>query len=56
VEGCAILEAENSTYLLPEGWSLQIDPYGNARVTHATAASKSREASLQEARSHGGKR
>jgi N-methylhydantoinase A/oxoprolinase/acetone carboxylase beta subunit len=56
VEGGAILEAENSTYFLPEGWSLQIDQYGNARVTDATGVSKPRDSRLQEARSYGSKR
>ena len=32
VEGCAILEGANTTYLVPEGWVLEMDGYGNARV------------------------
>ena len=32
VSGCAILEEENTTYLVPEGWTLEMDGYGNARV------------------------
>jgi N-methylhydantoinase A/oxoprolinase/acetone carboxylase beta subunit len=33
VEGCAVLEGANSTYFVPEGWTLVIDRFGNARVT-----------------------
>ena len=33
VQGCSILESQNSTYFVPEGWTLQIDQYGNAQVT-----------------------
>lgn len=33
VEGCAILESPNSTYFVPEGWTLQMDQYGNAQLT-----------------------
>jgi N-methylhydantoinase A/oxoprolinase/acetone carboxylase beta subunit len=32
VKGCAILESANTTYLVPEGWTLTVDGYGNARV------------------------
>ena len=32
VTGCAILEGANTTYLVPEGWTLEMDGYGNARV------------------------
>jgi N-methylhydantoinase A/oxoprolinase/acetone carboxylase beta subunit len=32
VEGCAILESPNTTYFVPEGWTLEMDPYGNASV------------------------
>jgi N-methylhydantoinase A len=32
VEGCAILEGSTSTYLVPEGWVLEMDPYGNAAL------------------------
>ena len=32
LEGCAILEGANTTYLVPEGWRLEMDGYGNARV------------------------
>jgi hypothetical protein len=32
VAGCAILESANTTYLVPEGWTLEIDGYGDARA------------------------
>ncbi len=32
VEGCAVLEGENSTYFVPEGWTLVVDQYGNAKL------------------------
>jgi N-methylhydantoinase A/oxoprolinase/acetone carboxylase beta subunit len=53
VEGCAILEAENTTYLVPEGWSLQVDQYGNAQARRAAEGSLPSQAATQEARSHG---
>ena len=31
--GCALLESDYSTYFVPPGWHLEIDHYGNARVT-----------------------
>jgi len=33
VPGCALLESASSTYFVPDGWSLQIDQFGNAHVT-----------------------
>ena len=30
VQGCAILESANTTYLVPDGWMLTLDGYGNA--------------------------
>jgi N-methylhydantoinase A/oxoprolinase/acetone carboxylase beta subunit len=30
VQGCAILEGVNTTYFVPEGWTLALDGYGNA--------------------------
>lgn len=33
VEGCAVLEGANSTYFVPEGWTLVMDRFGNAKVT-----------------------
>jgi N-methylhydantoinase A len=32
VTGCALLESENSTYFVPEGWSLTMDRFGNAQL------------------------
>jgi N-methylhydantoinase A/oxoprolinase/acetone carboxylase beta subunit len=37
VRGCAILESQNSTYFVPEGWNLRIDQYDNAQVTRVTS-------------------
>jgi N-methylhydantoinase A len=33
VRGCAVLESQNSTYFVPEGWVLLTDQYGNAQLT-----------------------
>jgi N-methylhydantoinase A/oxoprolinase/acetone carboxylase beta subunit len=33
VAGCAVLEGANSTYFVPEGWTLEMDKLGNAKVT-----------------------
>jgi N-methylhydantoinase A len=35
VEGCAVLEGANSTYFVPEGWTLVVDKFGNAKVTRS---------------------
>ncbi|MGA8152077.1 MAG: hydantoinase/oxoprolinase family protein [Terriglobales bacterium] len=51
VQGCSILEAENSTYFVPEGWSLVIDQHGNAQATRATGDASAK--TLQEAQSDG---
>ena len=32
VEGCAILEGAQSTYFVPQGWTLVVDEYGNAKL------------------------
>jgi acetophenone carboxylase len=32
VSGCAILEGVNTTHLVPEGWVMAVDGYGNARL------------------------
>jgi acetophenone carboxylase len=32
IAGCAILEGTNTTYLVPDGWTLALDGYGNARM------------------------
>lgn len=33
VEGCAVLEGANSTYFVPEGWTLVVDRFGNAKLS-----------------------
>jgi N-methylhydantoinase A/oxoprolinase/acetone carboxylase beta subunit len=33
VQGCVLLESDNSTYFVPEGWSLTMDRFGNAQLT-----------------------
>ena len=35
VRGCAVLEGANTTYLIPDGWSLVVDGFGNARIDRA---------------------
>jgi N-methylhydantoinase A/oxoprolinase/acetone carboxylase beta subunit len=32
VDGCAVLEGANSTYFIPEGWTMAIDQFGNAKL------------------------
>jgi N-methylhydantoinase A len=32
VDGCALLEGANSTYFVPEGWTLVVDQFGNAKL------------------------
>lgn len=32
VEGCAVLEGANSTYFVPEGWTMVVDQFGNAKL------------------------
>ena len=32
VEGCAVLEGVQGTYFVPEGWILEMDPYGNGKL------------------------
>ena len=32
LKGCAVLEGAQSTYFVPEGWILEMDPYGNAKL------------------------
>ena len=55
IKGCSILEADNSTYFVPEGWTLEMDQYGNAQVTRGTgeALNNSAPVGLQETRSYG---
>ena len=52
VQGCSILESGNSTYFVPEGWSFEVDQYGNARVSRAASEDPTKN-SLQETHSHG---
>jgi N-methylhydantoinase A/oxoprolinase/acetone carboxylase beta subunit len=33
VEGCAVIEGVNTTYFVPEGWTMTVDQYGNAIVS-----------------------
>ncbi len=35
VEGCAVLEGANSTYFVPEGWTLVLDRFGNAKLNRS---------------------
>ena len=35
VAGCAVIEGENTTYLVPDGWSLEVDGFGNALLTRS---------------------
>jgi N-methylhydantoinase A len=35
VEGCAVLEGANSTYFVPEGWTLVVDRLGNAKLNRS---------------------
>ena len=32
VDGCAVLEGASSTYFVPEGWTLVVDRFGNAKL------------------------
>jgi N-methylhydantoinase A len=32
LDGCAVLEGAHSTYFVPEGWTLEMDAYGNAKL------------------------
>ncbi len=35
VRGCAVLEGESTTYFVPEGWTMTVDGYGNAKLTRS---------------------
>ena len=35
VAGCAVLEGVNTTYIIPDGWTMTMDPYGNGKMTRA---------------------
>lgn len=47
LQGCTLIESANSTYFVPEGWSLAMDQYGNAQVKRV--AQNPTRAKLQEA-------
>jgi N-methylhydantoinase A/oxoprolinase/acetone carboxylase beta subunit len=47
LRGCSLIESANGTYFLPEGWSLAMDQYGNAKVRREDRQSSTR-AKLQE--------
>jgi len=53
LEGCSILESENSTYLVPDGWSAEIDGYGNLRLRRAPGQENRRSTHRQEDESYG---
>lgn len=55
LQGCSLIESANSTYFVPEGWSLAIDQYGNAQVRRADRQSHTRT-NLQETNSYGKQR
>jgi N-methylhydantoinase A len=38
VPGCAILESVNTTYFVPEGWTLALDEFGNALINRQRAS------------------
>lgn len=33
ISGCAVIEGENTTYLVPDGWMLEVDGFGNGLLT-----------------------
>jgi N-methylhydantoinase A/acetophenone carboxylase len=33
VEGPAVIEASDTTYVIPRGWTYRVDEYGNGRLT-----------------------
>jgi N-methylhydantoinase A/oxoprolinase/acetone carboxylase beta subunit len=35
VPGCAIVESANTTHLVPDGWTLELDTFGNATLTRS---------------------
>jgi N-methylhydantoinase A len=55
VEGCSILESENSTYFVPDGWSAEIDGYGNLRLRRTPGHKNRGSTHRQEAQSYGGR-
>ena len=53
VQGCSILESENSTYFVPDGWSAEIDGYGNLRVRDTRRQKNPASSQRAEAQSYG---
>jgi N-methylhydantoinase A len=53
LQGCCILEAESSTYFVPEGWTLEIDRYGNAQLTRGGPSAHASTSRLGESGSDG---
>ena len=35
IPGCAIVEGANTTYLVPSGWEMEVDGFGNAMLTRS---------------------
>ncbi len=35
ITGCAIVEGANTTYLVPTGWTMELDVFGNAVLAHS---------------------
>ena len=35
IAGCAVIEGENTTYLVPDGWTLEVDGFGNASLARS---------------------
>ena len=33
ISGCAVIEGENTTYLVPAGWTMEVDGFGNGLLT-----------------------
>jgi len=52
VAGCALLVSESGTYFVPEGFTLTMDRYGNARIRRDAPRAASRVS--EETHSHGG--
>lgn len=53
VAGCALLLSENSTYFVPEGWTLTMDRHGNAQLRSDTPRTGSTKAETEGKRSDG---
>lgn len=53
VSGCALLVSENSTYFVPEGWTLTMDRYGNAQLQWGGSRAVSMQAGAEGKRSDG---